>query len=97
MKKITITIISILLISIFTGCTSKYQTNKLPNEDKINIPEKIKEKRYYLNEEIKDEFKKYVIKEFNNGIEKKGKNKIEPSKTQSDLWNLGYEIDKKRY
>ncbi len=97
-KKNLLLIISFSIIS-FTGCTSKYQTNKIPEEEKIVIPEKIEEKRYYLNNDIKKEFEKYIVKEFNNGIEKRvhtnKTNKV--IKKTNNLWNIGYELDKKRY
>lgn len=93
-------ILNTLLLSLLflSGCTSKYQTNKLPDQEKINIPKKVKEKKYYLNQDVKDDFKQYVINEFNNGIERKHFSK-EKSKTSlpQDIWIQGYEIDKKRY
>jgi len=96
-KKI-INLAILCLVFIFTGCTSKYQTNKLPSEEKMVVPKNIKEKKYYLNLDMKEDFRKYVINEFNNGIEKnEDKSSLQKSKIPKNLWNQGYELDKKRY
>lgn len=99
MKSTKLTLFTLLLSALFfSGCTSKYQTNKLPQEEKINIPTKVKSKRFYLNQDVKDDFKKYVINTFNNGIEKKPtSHKNYESNIPKNIWVQGYEIDKKRY
>ena len=92
---------SVILLTIFAGCSGKYQTNKLPDEEKVFIPKSNKEdSRYWLKEEPKKEFKKLVIDEFNDGYEVK--NNKSQSKGQikiksSGIWSKGYEIDRKRY
>lgn len=99
MKKTSLTISLIFLsISLFTGCSSKYQTNKLPDEENINLPKKVEKKRYYLNAEIREDFKTYVINEFNHGIIKKEtKEQKNGTSIPKNIWFHGYEIDKKRY
>ena len=99
MKKTKTIIFSLISLVFLSACSSKYQTNKLPEEEKVTLPKKIKEKKYYLNEEVRNDFKKYVINEFNHGIEKKDKDldKKNQSSIPKDIWIQGYEIDKKRY
>ena len=104
-------IISILCLSlgimVLAGCSGKYQTNKLPDEKKVFVPEGYETSKYYLYEEPKEAYKKYVIEEFNHGFDerelddkrtkstslKETKNSI----NRSDLWHKGYELDRKRY
>ena len=97
-------VFSILFIStvfIFTGCTSKYQTNNIPKEEKLVIPSKIEDKKYYLNEESKEDFRKYVVEELNNGVDERRIKAVvdtnENTYGTSGLWHKGYEIDRKRY
>lgn len=69
MRKIILFISSFSIIFLISGCTSKYQTNKLPDEEQVVIPKEYKDTRYYLNNELREDFKKYVIEEFNGGVE----------------------------
>lgn len=91
----------------FTGCSGKYQTNKLPDEKKVSVPQGYETSKYYLYEQPKEVYKKYVIQEFNHGFDERTLNqkngKDEPSQgtkngiNRNDLWHKGYELDRKRY
>lgn len=111
-KEIILIISSISIIFLISGCSSKYQTNKLPNEEQVVVPKEYKDSRYYLNDELREDFKKYVIEEFNGGIENPNTTIIKTTNknTKEDtnlhdsnsvlprnIWTNGYEIDRKRY
>ncbi len=96
-KKLYFSIFVVFILILFSGCSSKYQTNKLPEEKTVHIPKKIDSKKYYLNKDLKEDFEKYIIKEFNNGINKKKLKNNKKVNISKDLWNRGYEKDKKRY
>lgn len=105
MKKIILLASCVLIVLLNTGCTSKYQTNKLPNEEQVVLPQEQKENKYYLNDEVREDFRKYVIDEFNNGIDDtKVKTVVTNKNVNTDksvlpksIWTNGYDIDRKRY
>lgn len=95
------------VVILFSGCSGKYQTNKLPDEKSVYVPEGYEKSKYYLYEKPREEYKKYVIEEFNHGFDervllddKKKHRKTKENKssvTRNDLWNKGYDLDRKRY